>query len=161
MTTKFMHLFCKIWDKGQVPQEYKDTSVIHLYKGKGNKSCCYNDCGISLLSIAGKILARAILNRIIHFLVEIIYPESVLISCWTGHHWWCLDWQVLEKAREQNQHLDMVFVDLTGAFDTEPWCCMESAAEVWLPREVCQLNTYLPWRNDSQCHGKQEEPFPD
>ena len=68
---------------------------------------CDNHCGISLLSIAGKILARLILNRILKHVVDEIYPESqfgfralrgtidmIFSLC-----------QVSEKAREKNQEL--------------------------------------------------------
>ena len=42
----------------------KDASIIHLYKRKGNPQVCDNHRGISLLSIAGKILAKILLNRL-------------------------------------------------------------------------------------------------
>lgn len=48
----------------KVPQEFKDTSIIHLYKRKENRQNCDNHYGISLLSITGKILARILLNRL-------------------------------------------------------------------------------------------------
>ncbi|KAL8581920.1 hypothetical protein ACOMHN_010294 [Nucella lapillus] len=36
-----------------LPQDLKDARIVHLYKGKGDKSSCDNYRGISLLSIAG------------------------------------------------------------------------------------------------------------
>ena len=47
-----------------IPQEFKDASIIHLFKRKGNPQLCDNHRGISLLSVAGKVLARALLNRL-------------------------------------------------------------------------------------------------
>ena len=44
--------------KEAIPQDLKDASIIHLYKRKGNPQVCDNHRGISLLSIAGKILAK-------------------------------------------------------------------------------------------------------
>jgi len=41
----------------------KDASIIHLYKRKSDHACCNNHRGISLLSVAGKVLARVLLNR--------------------------------------------------------------------------------------------------
>ena len=38
--------------------------MIHLYKRKDNPQVCDNHRGISLLSIAGKILAKILLNRL-------------------------------------------------------------------------------------------------
>ena len=48
-----------IWKVEKLPQ---DASIVHLYKNKGNRKSCDNHRGISLLSIAGKILARILLN---------------------------------------------------------------------------------------------------
>ena len=60
-----------------IPQEFKDGSIIHLYKRKGNPQVCDNHRGISLLSIAGKILAKLILNRLNAHLDQAgIIPES-------------------------------------------------------------------------------------
>ena len=64
LVRKLMDLFCAIWSCENVPLQYKDASIVHFYKNKGKKSECDNHRGISLLSIAGKILARIILNRI-------------------------------------------------------------------------------------------------
>ena len=48
-----------------MPEDFRDALVVALYKNKGSKVNCGNKRGISLLSIAGKILARIILNRLI------------------------------------------------------------------------------------------------
>ena len=40
----------------------------HIYQSKGNRHSCDNHRGISLLSIAGKVLARVLLNRLLHHL---------------------------------------------------------------------------------------------
>ena len=53
-----------MWRKEAIPQEFKDATIIHLFKRKGNPQVSDNHRGISLLSIAGKILARVLLNRL-------------------------------------------------------------------------------------------------
>ena len=61
-------LFHCMWRKEAIPQEYKDAPIIHLYKRKGNPQVFENQRGISLLSIAGKILAKLLLFRLnVHF----------------------------------------------------------------------------------------------
>ena len=120
LVKKLHALFVEIWRTGCVPQDYKDASIKHLYKNKGMRNVCDNHRGISLLSIAGKILARLILNRIIKHLVDEIYPES---QCGFRSGRGTIDMifslrQVEEKVREKNQEMYMVFVDLTKAFDT-------------------------------------------
>ena len=57
-------MFCRMWDKEVIPQQLKDASIIRLYK-KGNRQLCDNYRGIYLLSIAGRLLARVLLNRLI------------------------------------------------------------------------------------------------
>ena len=56
-------------------QDTRDSKIVTLYKKKGDKSDCNNFRGISLLSIMGKLYARALL---VHpqQLVERVYPES-------------------------------------------------------------------------------------
>ena len=64
MAEKLTELFQCMWRKEAIPQDFKDASIIHLYKRKGNPQVCDNHRGISLLSIAGKILAKILLNRL-------------------------------------------------------------------------------------------------
>ena len=51
-------------EDGYLPQDLKDARIVHLYKGKGDKSSCGNYREISLLSVAGKLLSKVILNRL-------------------------------------------------------------------------------------------------
>ena len=117
---KLTSLFQEIWKAGQVPQDFKDAVVVHIYKRKGDMTSCDNHRGISLLCIAGKVLARVILNRLITNVSETIVPES---QCGFRAGRGTTDMvfairQLQEKCREQNKELHMVFVDLTKAFDT-------------------------------------------
>ena len=54
MAEKLTELCHCMWRKEAILQEFKDASIIHLYKRKGNPQVCDNHRGISLLSIAGK-----------------------------------------------------------------------------------------------------------
>ena len=55
MAEKLTELFHCMWRKEAIPQEFKDASITHLYKRKGNPQVCDN----SLLSIAGRVLKKA------------------------------------------------------------------------------------------------------
>ena len=61
---KLTELFHIMWRKEGIPKKFKDATIIHLFKRKGNPQVCDNHRGISLLSISGKILARVLLNRL-------------------------------------------------------------------------------------------------
>ena len=111
-------LFHIMWRKEAIPQEFKDATIIHLFKRKENPQVCDNHRGISLLSIAGKILARVLLNRLNEQL------ERSGLECGFRKNRGTIDMiftarQLQEKCQEQNVDLYMTFVDLTKAFDNQ------------------------------------------
>nr|VZI44597.1 unnamed protein product [Spirometra erinaceieuropaei] len=113
-------LFQEMWRQGEVPQDFKDATIVHLYKRKGNRQVCDNHRGISLLSIAGKIFARILLNRLNNHLEQGLLPES---QCGFRRHRGTTDMifaarQLQEKCQDMRTHLYSTFVDLTKAFDT-------------------------------------------
>ena len=70
-------LFHIMWRKEAIPQEFKDASIIHLFKQTENPQLCDNHRGISLLSLAGKVLLRVLLNRMNEHLGQSGFlPES-------------------------------------------------------------------------------------
>ena len=112
-------LITNAWEMGSVPQAWKDASIITIYK-KGDRTDCGNYRGISLLSIAGKIFARILHNRLSTHLTPEVVPET---QCGfrgnrsTVDMIFCLR-QLQEKCIEQDRPLYMVFVDFSKAFDT-------------------------------------------
>ncbi|BHF69943.1 hypothetical protein SprV_0301299000 [Sparganum proliferum] len=113
-------LFQEMWRQGDVPQDFKDATVVRLYKRKGSRQLCDNHRGISLLNIAGKIFARFLLNRLNDHLEQGLLPES---QCGFLRHRGTTDMifaarQLQEKCQEMRTHLYSTFVDPTKAFDT-------------------------------------------
>ena len=47
-----------------VPDEWKKTLIIPLFKNKGGKLECENYRGISLLSVPSKTFMRVLLNKV-------------------------------------------------------------------------------------------------
>ena len=120
LTEKLHMLFISMWQQELIPQDFRDAAIIHLYKRKGNRQCCDNHRGISLLSIAGKILAKILLNRLTAHLDQGLLPES---QCGFRKDRGTTDMvfaarQLQEKCQEQNVSLYSTYVDLTKAFDT-------------------------------------------
>ena len=118
--SKLHELLTRCWEQGKLPQDLRDAIIITLYKNKGEKSDCSNYRGITLLSNAGKILARLLLNRLILTIANEHLPES---QCGFRVNRSATDMvfvlrQLQEKCREQNKGLYITFVDLTKAFDT-------------------------------------------
>ena len=56
-------LLRKIWDKNELPQDWKDGHLTVLPK-KGDLSICDNHRGIMLLSTPGKVLSKILLERL-------------------------------------------------------------------------------------------------
>ncbi|KAK9401924.1 RNA-directed DNA polymerase from mobile element jockey-like [Crotalus adamanteus] len=120
LVEKLTQLFRSFWKQGSIPQKLKGASIVHLYKRKGNRQVCNNYRGISLLSVAGKIFARVLLNHLIDHLEQGILPE---IQCGFRKERGTVDMifaarQLQEKCQEQNCEPYATFVDLTKAFDT-------------------------------------------
>ena len=90
-----------------------------IYKRKGDRRDCDNHHGISLLSIAGKVLAEIMLKRL-KTISEQLLPESQCGFCAgrsTANKIFTLK-QLQEKAMEQQRSLYIVFMDFSKAFDT-------------------------------------------
>lgn len=118
LTQRLFDLFLKIWESETLPADLRNANIVTIFK-KGNKTECGNYRGISLLSIAGKLLARIVSYRL-NVLTTRCLPESqsgfrpnrgTVDMIFAAR-------QIQEKCREQHQDLYMAFIDLTKAFDT-------------------------------------------
>ncbi|BHF57867.1 hypothetical protein SprV_0100081300 [Sparganum proliferum] len=113
-------LFQEMWRQGEVPQDFKYATVVHLYKRKGNRQLCDNHRGISLLKIAVKIFACILLGRLKSHLEQGLLSKS---QCVFRRHRGTTDMifaarKLQEKCQEIRTHMNSTFVDLTKAFDT-------------------------------------------
>uniref|UniRef100_A0A5F8GDL9 Reverse transcriptase domain-containing protein n=1 Tax=Monodelphis domestica TaxID=13616 RepID=A0A5F8GDL9_MONDO len=116
----FHIVLTSIWEEEDMPPELRDASIVVLYKNKGSRAACDNYRGISLLSTAGKILARVILSRLLSSVSEQNLPES---QCGFRPDHSTIDMvftvrQMQGKCLEQNPSLYIVFIDLTKAVNT-------------------------------------------
>lgn len=120
LKTRLFSLILLIWETKNVPDDLKNATIVTIFK-KGDRSDCGNYRGISLLSIAGKILAKILLKRLLK-VSERILPESqggFRASRGTTDMIFCVR-QLQEKCKEQQQPLFLVFYDLEKAFDSVP-----------------------------------------
>ena len=69
-------LIISIWVKEELPEEWKESIIIPVYK-KGDKTDCSNYRGISLLSTTYKILSSILLSRLTSYAEEIMGTISV------------------------------------------------------------------------------------
>jgi hypothetical protein len=66
-------LIISIWDKEELPEEWKESIIVPIYK-KGDKTDCKNYKGITLLTTTYKILSNILLSRLIPYAEE--WPDD-------------------------------------------------------------------------------------
>ena len=86
----------------------RDANIVTLYKNKGERSNWNNYRGISLLSVVGKLFARAALKRL-QVLAERIYPEPQCAQC-------VLPPKVVGEMQRTTATSFVAFIDLTKVF---------------------------------------------
>ncbi|KAA3670999.1 uncharacterized protein DEA37_0003259 [Paragonimus westermani] len=115
-----LQLVHSIWKHKVMPQDFKDAIIVPLFKGKGSKQRTDSYRGVSLLSCAGKELARILLNRLNANVLEMNFPEeqwefrasrSSIDLVFAAR-------QLQEKYRKRNQPLCALLVDFTKAFES-------------------------------------------
>ena len=116
--------------------QWKDAKLVAIYKNKGDRTECGNSRGISLLSVAGKILARVMLARLLTLVADLVLPES---QCGFRSSRSTIDMIFVarllqEKCREHHRDLYIAFIDLAKAFDTiNPFLSVDHPFQVRLP----------------------------
>ena len=58
------NIICKARETGSAHDDWKNGIILPFYKGKGSRTDCQNYRGITLLSVAGKVYAHVLFNRI-------------------------------------------------------------------------------------------------
>ena len=119
LANRLHYLIQKCLEQKCLPQDFKDVLIIPIYKNKGDHKDCGNYRGISLLSVAGKILAKVVQNRL-STVAEAALTES---QCGFRRNRSTIDMifslrQLQEKAIEQQKEIYIVFIDFRKACDT-------------------------------------------
>jgi len=90
-------LIISIWNKEELPEEWKVSIILPIYK-KGDKTQCSNYRGISLLPTTYKILLNILLSKLVPYAEEITGDHQCGFrrSSSTTDHISCIR-QILEK----------------------------------------------------------------
>ena len=129
--SKLHELLVCCWDQGKLSSDLCNAVIVTLYKNKGEKSDCSNYSGITLLSMAGKILAHVLLNRLVPIITNNHLPVTQCgFRANRGTTGMVFVLRLLQgKCQEQNKGLYVAFVDLTKVFASvsrkELWMIME------------------------------------
>ncbi len=108
----------KVWEQSKVPEDWRKTIIVPLYKGKGNREECSNYRGISLLLVPGKIYGRILNERMMEITDKSVGDEQEGFQKGRG----CIN-QIfavkilVEKYLEKNRNLFAAFMDLEKTCD--------------------------------------------
>ena len=100
-----------IWNKEELPEEWKESITVPIYK-KGNKTDCSNYRGTSLLPTKYKILSNILLSRLTPYAEEIIGDHQCGFRCnrsTTDHIFYIR--QILDKENAYEEAEHQLFID--------------------------------------------------
>lgn len=120
-------LLCKVHDEERIPEAWRESVVVPIYKGKGDIQECRNYRGIKLVSHTMKIWERIIDSRIRKGTIISDKQFGFMPGRGTMDPLFALR-QLLERYGEKKKDLHLIFIDLEKAYDTIPreelWRCM-------------------------------------
>ncbi|KAA3674994.1 uncharacterized protein DEA37_0001165 [Paragonimus westermani] len=128
LLSELTKLLQTIWETEEVPRDWCLSTVIPVFK-KGSRSLCDNHRGISLVSVASKLLTGLILRRLTKPRESQIREEQAGFRSGRG----CVDHiftlrRILEHRHSYRQPTAVVFLDLRAAFDSVArnvlWSCL-------------------------------------
>ena len=129
MMEYILDLFGIVWKEERFPAKWRDALLVPIPK-IGDLTICGNWHGISLLDVMGELFVKVIQGRL-QVVVEDTLPDSQCgFRCGRG----CIDMifcarQIMEKAREHDTKVFVLFVDLKKAYDSVPcqalWMVLE------------------------------------
>lgn len=133
-------LICQIWKEEEIPTSWKESIIVPIHK-KGDKMCCTNYRGISLINTGYKVFSVMLLER----LTACVEYQIGDYQCGFRKNRSTVDQiftigQLMEKCWEYNKTLHQLFIDFKQAYDSiirvELWNAM---AELGIPKKLINL----------------------
>ncbi len=120
------------WEEGRVPGDWTKAIIVPVYKGKGSRNECGNYRGISLLSIAGKVYGKIVIDRVQMITESKASEEQGGFRKGRG----CIDQifslrMTVEKMLVKGKKVYAAFMDLEKAYDRINWAAMWDVLKVY------------------------------
>ena len=120
-------LMKKIMDSETIPEIWRESLLIPIFKEKGDIQCCENYRGIKLMSHTLKLFERIMDGRLRQQVFISRQQLGFMRGIGTVDGIFTLR-QIMEKHRERQKTLHMAFIDLEKAYDRVPrqeiWRCL-------------------------------------
>jgi len=131
--------------EGCIPEDWKSSAVLPIYKGKGDPMECGSYRGIKLLEHAMKVVERIFEHRI-RQQTEIDNKQFGFMKGKGNTDAIFMARQMQENFRVKGKKLYFGFVDLEKAFDRMPrevisWAMCKLGVEEWLVSAVMSMYT--------------------
>ena len=114
-----MKLCQKVLDKRGMPENWKTSVMVPIYKGKGDMTNCGAYRGVKLLEHGMKIVER-VLEKRIGALVKVNGMQFDFIPRRETTNALFIVRRMQEEYRKKHKKLYMCFIDLEKAFDRVP-----------------------------------------
>jgi len=111
-------LIISTWNKEELPDEWKESIIVHIYK-KGDKTDCNNYRRISLLPTTYEFFSNIPLSRLTPYAEEVTGDHQCGFrrNRSTTDHIHSIR-QILEKKWEYNEAVHQLFIDFMKACDS-------------------------------------------
>ncbi|KAK3551351.1 hypothetical protein QTP70_015027 [Hemibagrus guttatus] len=154
-------LFNRILESERMPEEWRRSVLVPIFKNKGDVQSCSNYRGIKLMSHTMKVWERVVEARI-RKVVEICEQQYGFMPRKSTTDAIFALRILMEKYRDGQRELHCVFVDLEKAYDRVPreelWYCMRKSGVAEKYVRVVQ-NMYERSRTVVRCAVGQTEEF--